>query len=226
MVTNTNHPRSGHSFSKWSRCGEKCPWGGCSISEQDLARDFSLHSALSQVPPSGHTSHPFSWALNCVGMMCGCRGREGQTRKNIALSWIRQFPIQNYSGLRGQAPSYLRKSPSVCTKLPVGIGDITGHFACVILIQPAIRQCLLNIWPLHRIWFQEGAQEVDGPWKTFGKEHTHPCYRLNTSADAASSHGEWPRCPTCPSWASAVVIYSLCVWSGWGFESVIHRVWI
>lgn len=75
-------------------------------------------------------------------------------------------------GLTGQAPS-LPRSPSGYTKLPVRIGDITGHFARVILIEPAIRQCLLNIWPLHRIRFQERAQETDGTWETFGKERAH-----------------------------------------------------
>lgn len=73
---------------------------------------------------------------------------------------------------------------------PVGVGDVAGHFACVILVEPAIGQCLLNIWPLHGIWFQERAQEIDGSWKTFGKEQA--CYRLNTDADTTERHSGRP----------------------------------
>lgn len=75
----------------------------------------------------------------------------------------------------------------MCTWLPVGIGDVTRHFARVILIKPAVRQCLLDIGSLHRIWFQERAQEVDGAWEDIGQ--TYPCYRPNT--EALKTQGRW-----------------------------------
>lgn len=91
----------------------------------------------------------------------------------------------------GQSTSPWRRHPSVSTGLPVGVGDITGHFARVILIQPAIRQCLLNIRPLHRIRLQERAQEVDGPCE-MGQSAKRTRYRPNTGVDAVATASGLP----------------------------------
>lgn len=76
-------------------------------------------------------------------------------------------------GAQKTASSGLRREPSMPTCLPVGIGDITWHLARIILIKPAICECLLNIGPLHRIRFQERAQEVDGACKDIWKTYIH-----------------------------------------------------
>ena len=99
---------------------------------------------------------------------CGCREGPGSQEK----MW---FSLESH---RPSSPQLFRAcktgpiSPeegSLCVHLvPVGIGDVTRHFAHVILIQPAIRQCLLNVGPLHRIWFQERTQEVHGSCEDIG----------------------------------------------------------
>lgn len=136
--------------------------------------------------------------VHWCGLVHGCvaaeGGRAAKRRRSFCWNHV-QPPVRSYSGLVRQAPTGPKKGPSVCTWLPVGVGDITRHFACVILIKPAIRQCLLNIGPLHGIWFQERAQEVDGSCEDIW-QITQACYRLNE--DTTGTWGRWPTTPPEP----------------------------
>lgn len=161
-----------------------------------MCRGVQPPSTLRWGPHAGHTPHnhmgwPHLHFLPCteVGLSLDVWAwMMGSQEKTQLLLGSCTASCPEVFRAHKAAPPGLRRGPSVCTSLPVGIGDITWHFARVILIKPAIRQCLLNIGPLHRIWFQERAQEVDGAWEDI--RQTNPCYRLN--ADAAETQGRWP----------------------------------